>query len=904
MFRSVFQGGPAVEVFSSTGHDPMGPWHATMGLATRRVYDKEVKGYVYAIGSSGSGSGYQPGPTSETSPPSSSLRSGKARMILDPSKSSTDRHSHGLHLVQRYLVLQLRIDGASTCPSQTSQQQQKHTHFNTWSLELTLTDSASHKRRLILTTAMVRDTVKVDPLHARISLALLRRGTWLNLCIDLESLVQGCYGSSASTSSIRRGGKSSSSSQVAGDHSFFKSLDSISIGPGCNIKRIFTLKTRPQDSILDEQLVSAGPKDKKTEPIPQKLALHTECKNSTQIVNMATIRRHLGQNPDHAQAIGFSAQGTSLGTNLQLRGGDNDGARGCQRRTSSGYLVSKRKRFRKKVKGKEPERTRTGLIVRPQAAIPSRRITEREHIEKPIISAPLQLTTWSDPSLTILPNIPTTSNASALVSSKIDKVSDTVPEHSRIFLQGQQHMNDSGNDSPIEIFSSDDKLESSTSTKQVPQVAIRSSEQIAECLESCNHAIPTSDKSVPASKISVESNEPQSPTIGVELDLPAEMEEIHKTCSSIIDDSNDDFNDIDLPCRSSGHQSRSTPSKCFVSLGVGYNNEMKSKNPNDNSEKHHTNKHGYSQGFLDEPLPSSDESNISRQGSERRNIDSPPKIYDPKYFQSPDRRGSLIQEEEEGCAVTEITSREDIKIQSHRPFSPPISFPSRKNSSGNVSGITHSDHISISMRRNSNGSAEEVPQNSFLLSARNDEENESGESDGEEELDLLFDPQLQCYYDPETHKMLQELSLTLILSTITGIPIFLTFDSGISLDSINGSHKDIFSSQLSFVWGASPQDFVQRRDAYKDVSNGKALLSYYMPYSRAPSASLGFDLNFWLDNYPEFVLYKCDKKTVAFWDGQSAPHGSVPLDFTNPAVIDWQVRNQSVTAKTLGYDAM
>ena len=43
---------------------------------------------------------------------------------------------------------------------------------------------------------------------------------------------------------------------------------------------------------------------------------------------------------------------------------------------------------------------------------------------------------------------------------------------------------------------------------------------------------------------------------------------------------------------------------------------------------------------------------------------------------------------------------------------------------------------------------------------------------------------------------------------------------------------------------------------------------------------------------------------MAFWHGESAPTGSVPLDFTNHEVVSWQVSNQSRHAMELGYTAM
>ena len=41
-----------------------------------------------------------------------------------------------------------------------------------------------------------------------------------------------------------------------------------------------------------------------------------------------------------------------------------------------------------------------------------------------------------------------------------------------------------------------------------------------------------------------------------------------------------------------------------------------------------------------------------------------------------------------------------------------------------------------------------------------------------------------------------------------------------------------------------------------------------------------------------------------FWGGQTAPTGSMPLDFTNPDVVAWQVANQTGRAASLGYDAV
>jgi hypothetical protein len=138
--------------------------------------------------------------------------------------------------------------------------------------------------------------------------------------------------------------------------------------------------------------------------------------------------------------------------------------------------------------------------------------------------------------------------------------------------------------------------------------------------------------------------------------------------------------------------------------------------------------------------------------------------------------------------------------------------------------------------------------------------------------------------------------------TVSTLPLFLTFDSHVNVSDLSPSSTAApWRTQEVFVWGASPND--AKMKAWREIAP-KAQLSFYMPYSRAPSASKGFGLGFWLREHPDWILYRCDRKTVAFWNEETAPTGSVPLDFTNPDVIRWQVENQSVFAQQYGYDAM
>ena len=139
-------------------------------------------------------------------------------------------------------------------------------------------------------------------------------------------------------------------------------------------------------------------------------------------------------------------------------------------------------------------------------------------------------------------------------------------------------------------------------------------------------------------------------------------------------------------------------------------------------------------------------------------------------------------------------------------------------------------------------------------------------------------------------------------ATAPDIPLFITFDSAIDAAAIRpGAAQVPWLEQEVFVWGADASH--PSLSAWLALES-KIELSYYMPYSRAPAARLGFTLDWFQAHHPDWVMYRCDRKTVAFWGAETAPHGSVPLDFTNADVIEWQMANQSSIAHRLGYSAM
>ncbi len=104
-----------------------------------------------------------------------------------------------------------------------------------------------------------------------------------------------------------------------------------------------------------------------------------------------------------------------------------------------------------------------------------------------------------------------------------------------------------------------------------------------------------------------------------------------------------------------------------------------------------------------------------------------------------------------------------------------------------------------------------------------------------------------------------------------------------------------------FVWGATPSKVAAFR-----TGNPNAFISYYIPFHRDggtfanPALGKQHDVNYWQSAHPDWVLYKCDRTTPALEYGDP----NIPLDFANPAVVQWQVQTYAQPASTNGYDAI
>lgn len=123
------------------------------------------------------------------------------------------------------------------------------------------------------------------------------------------------------------------------------------------------------------------------------------------------------------------------------------------------------------------------------------------------------------------------------------------------------------------------------------------------------------------------------------------------------------------------------------------------------------------------------------------------------------------------------------------------------------------------------------------------------------------------------------------------VGLFQEFDRFMSAQQIQAE-----APHYDGVWGASqPQ-------AWLSAHPGMLVSQYFIPQEDRSHLS-GHDLSWWQANRPDWILYACSASSspthdLAYWSGVDAP--DVPLDFHNPAVIDYQVRQLNGAAAIAG----
>ncbi len=129
------------------------------------------------------------------------------------------------------------------------------------------------------------------------------------------------------------------------------------------------------------------------------------------------------------------------------------------------------------------------------------------------------------------------------------------------------------------------------------------------------------------------------------------------------------------------------------------------------------------------------------------------------------------------------------------------------------------------------------------------------------------------------------------IDTWNNIHLFLTFDYNIT-------NPAAIATRYDFVWGASTAHVTAFHSSHPGI-----FLTYYISFFRETTSPLGgthHDLAYWQKVHPDWVLYKCDRVTPAYAFGDP----NVSLDFSNPAVVSWQVQTYAGQAAALGYDGI
>ncbi|XP_053809675.1 protein CFAP20DC isoform X3 [Vidua chalybeata] len=155
-----------------------------------------------------------------------------------------------LGLVQQFLTLQIFVPLGKD-----------------FSTELLITDFDNIKRRLYLST--VHKELSVTPLHAKIPLFMIKRKIWCNMCIDLVTF----------TYEIFRG-------------ALFRSLDGIIISANCKLRKVFTLKFKPQNTAEEDGtcIATPGPYEA-SDNIPPTCQLNSDVPQVTQVLDLNEIHK-------------------------------------------------------------------------------------------------------------------------------------------------------------------------------------------------------------------------------------------------------------------------------------------------------------------------------------------------------------------------------------------------------------------------------------------------------------------------------------------------------------------------------------------------------------------------------------------------------------------------------------
>lgn len=101
-----------------------------------------------------------------------------------------------------------------------------------------------------------------------------------------------------------------------------------------------------------------------------------------------------------------------------------------------------------------------------------------------------------------------------------------------------------------------------------------------------------------------------------------------------------------------------------------------------------------------------------------------------------------------------------------------------------------------------------------------------------------------------------------------------------------------------FIWGGSPDNIASWRSVQPDI-----VITDYVSFAYDPTTDgVHSNATWWMQHHPSWIMYRCDRKTPAVKCYPPAPcDPELPLDITNPAVVEFQVEHGVLPAKAQGY---
>jgi len=146
----------------------------------------------------------------------------------------------------------------------------------------------------------------------------------------------------------------------------------------------------------------------------------------------------------------------------------------------------------------------------------------------------------------------------------------------------------------------------------------------------------------------------------------------------------------------------------------------------------------------------------------------------------------------------------------------------------------------------------------------------------------------------------------------TGIHTILVGDSANTPDQVKALAKD--GAAPDFIWGGYRENIAQWRKLNPEIVITKYVSFGWDPCSgkSMPCGNRSSDMDgdccshaWWVANHPSWIMYRADRKTPAFKCYPPSPCDyPMPLDITNPEVVQFQIEHGVLPAKAQGYNGI